>query len=458
MKNKSIIIAAITAMSFLSVNGQETVVLKNGSRYMGHTSSEDFVSNSNTFVFMADSATVVEKLGNVYFSMPEKNRVNNMKNAWKKWFKANPSYTFFDGDTCAWLGNVSYKSGDRNEFSGDARIISYGDDEITFFSLNQANVTIDKIKDVDHYEYAPRDPLALVGVIDEIELDNGDVLKGQIVAEYPAEFDSLRVSKEVKMVKKSPAKLELLMSNGVKQVIKYDNIKAKRIIPYNPNYKLNEQLPYFSRITYKTPDGKEKTIEGIIVEKVYMPGGKKKSYYLVADCDGMNKREYDFDDVVRLGRTNNSRFIKGKDIVLSDRNDILIGSQTARKATCVITDERFSTADSAAVMTIPAADVKDGVLKVYFKDLPGNDEFYFVEARQGVKPAADSDKKKKKDNKDEPAELYYATMSFFNGITPEERFVSPNGNVALSYLVTPGKAYFLLRKSDKAAFVFLIEK
>ena len=47
-------------------------------------------------------------------------------------------------------------------------------------------VTIDKNKDVDHYEYDTRNPLALVGTVTEIVPVNGTPLKGQIVADYPS--------------------------------------------------------------------------------------------------------------------------------------------------------------------------------------------------------------------------------------------------------------------------------
>lgn len=433
MIRNRIIPASIAAMCFLPTMGQETIVLKNGSRYMGHTSVEDY--ETNTVNFMVDSAIVVESLDDVVYSGPVKRRVEDLRR-WEKWLKENPTSVFFDGDSCTWMGNISYNSG-RNEFDGEARILALTDNKVTFLTINQANMTIDKIKDIDHYEYAPRDPLSLAGIIDEIVLDDGDVYSGQIVADYPS-------------------KLILLSDDGIRHEIKYRDIKMKRTLPYNANYQLSRQMPYFSQITLRTQDGSKKTVEGIILEKVYKPEDGKNPYYIVTDNNDRNRREYSFDDVVRIGLSRNNHYIKGKDIVLKNRNDMLIGSQPARNVLFETYDNRYSTCDSNNVMNIPADDVVNGVLKIHFKDLPENGEFLLVEART---PQNVPSKPKDKNINKAPRELYYASISdlLLNNITPLERFVSPNGNVALSYSVKPGKAYFLLRKADKTAYIILIE-
>lgn len=430
--------AAIASISFLPLSGQETMVLKNGSRLYGHTSKEDFTAK--TVTFMADSAIIVEAMSDIYYTAPSVQRLNNMKHNWRRWFEANPAKVFINGGKkSGLLGNISYSDGSKNEFEGDAVIIERSNDNISFFTINHANITVKKNAEVDHFEYATRDPLALVGIVNEIVPVNGTTLQGQIIEDYPS-------------------RLVLLTDDGVRNVIPYNNIKAKRVLPFNTNRSLTEQLRYLTRITYKDDSGEQRTVDGIIRETVYKPSGDERPYYEVINADGTSPRKYYFDDVVMLSLSPNSMYIQDRDVVIND-DEILIEHKEARNMKHAIKSDRYEINDTAGIVKLNYSYLAEGNIKVYYKDIPANSEFIFVEAKPNYIPSK-TDNKNRKDEEDELPVYFYANFSemFLNSFTPYDRFVSPASNVSVNYgKVQAGKYYLLIRKSDNSTYLIKIE-
>ncbi len=430
--------AAIASISFLPLAGQETMVLKNGSRLYGHTSKEDFTAK--TVSFMADSAIVVEDINDIYYTAPSVQRLSNMKNNWRRWFEANPAKVFINGGKkSGMLGNISYTNGAKNEFEGDAVIIERSNDNVSFFTINHANLTLKKNSEVDHFEYATRDPLALVGTIDEIVPVNGAILQGQIIEDYPS-------------------RLVLLTDDGVRNVIPYSNIKAKRVLPYNTNRSLAEQLKYLTRVTYKDENGEHRTVDGIIRETVYKPSGTERPYYEVINADGTSPRKYYFDDVEMLSLSPNAKYIQDRDVVIND-DEILIEHKEAKNMKHTIKTDRYEINDTAGIVKLNLAYLADGNLKVFYKDIPVNSEFIFVEAKPNYTPSK-ADNKNRKDDEEETPVYFYANFSdmFLNSFMPFDRFVSPASNVSVNYgKVNAGKYYLLIRKSDNSTYLIYVE-
>lgn len=424
---------------FLSLAGQETMVLNNGSCLYGHKSREDFTAK--TVQFAVDSALVTESLDNIYYTAPVLQRLDNMKDNWANWFRNNPDMVVNNnGRPSGRLGKIEYRHDNKdNEFEGSAVIVELSDSTVTFFTINQVSVKY-KTEEIDHYEYETRDPLALVGVIDEIVKTDGSTLSGQIVAEYKD-------------------RTILLADDGVRHVVQRDDIRAIRMLPYNTNMPLADQLPYYKRIEYRNGSDKS-TVNGIITERVRKPANGEGAYYEILSPDGTTPRKYPAKDVLTFSLVPNNRYVNERDVVIDD-DEILVDRIPLEKVRTRITTDGYDILDGANCVTVSMADLNEDNLKVYYKDVPRNAELYLVEARPVMTDGDDDGKKKKKrdDDQDEPAQ-YRVSFSevLLNSLTPSDRFVSPASNVSVNYgPVRAGKYYMLMRKSDKSAYLIYVK-
>lgn len=409
-------------------------MLKNGSRFYGHTSKEDFVNNTTSF--MADSAIVVESIDKIFYSEPEPRAVSGMKNNWSDWFDRHPEKTFTNnGRKSAWLGNISYIGNPEHSLNGDAIILEQGNDSITFFTINQTSVEYNQ-NSIDHFEYATRDSLDYVGVIDEIVLFDGKEFVGQIVEKFPQ-------------------KIVLLTDNGVRRVIQCKDIKAKRKLPYNPNYSLFRQLRFLSRI-YLNSDAENNYVDGVVRAIVYEPGSRNGHYEVIYNNDS-SPRQFAFDKVKEIKASANREFIREKDIRING-GEIFVEKIPAKSMKSTKMPDRYIISDSVGVIDVNFSELDDGMIKIYYKDLPENNNLIFTEAQiVDVPDATKTDKKNGDANVSWPS--YYVNMSdmVFNIFTPMDRSVSPAGNVSVSYgKVEAGKYYLLMRRSDETTYIIKV--
>lgn len=435
MRFRTIFFSVAFSLGFLVMNGQETVVLKNGNRFMGHLSSENY--DNGQFVFMADSAIVVERLANVRFSPPKLRSIKDMKMKWSRWFETNPAYIVNVANQAkGWLGHIAYGDNCSDELGGDVVIKELSDSIVKYFIVTQTSPTFKRSTEVDHFEYATRHPMAMVGTVDEIVLTDGSTLSGEIVANYPGY-------------------LVLRTNDKVNRPISYSKISSKRVLPYNLARPLSEQVPYLSILSLKDADGVEREVSGIITETVYRPTTGEKPHYVVTDGDNQNPCKYPFEEVSRISFRSNSAFIQGLDVELAPGETMIAGS-VAKPVTCQEVGERYAVVDSTNIVAVKARDLAGGNLNINVKNNPGVEEFLFIEATPVAPLKGQSNSKGRGKT---PVEYYTVnTMSMaFNAIEPVERCVTPHNNVSLKYNIQAGRAYMFMRKSDKSTYLIVIE-
>lgn len=424
-------------LSSLSVFGQETIVLKNGSKLYGHISNHDFTDK--TITVRVDSAIVVESLDSIYYSAPQLTNLSDMPLVWRRRFEQKPELIVDRyGKKGVWLGSVSHKNNQKRGFDGVAQILEVGNGKIKFLTLNNDYAKFNKLTDIDHYEYRERPLLALAGTIDNIYLSDGNVMVGQVVADYPS-------------------RLILKTFDGVDNEILKKNIKSKQITPYNSNLDISEQVPYFSRITYMDGDD-ERDILGIIRETVYKTVKGEQPYYEVVDKDGRNPYRYSFSSVKRIKNEINRKYRTEKDVVLVD-DQVVIGEQKVLPTKYKVENNGFCITDFSNMATISVGELNDGKLQVCYRNLPINESFIFVEVSD--------ENNQKKDVNNEHNNLIVSPSScvvtfsniLMNSIPQKDRFISPLGNVSVKYdNIKDGRIYFLLRKSDKSIFLVKMVK
>lgn len=437
--NIRMFITFLFVLPFLTMSGQESVVLKDGSEYIGRISNHDF--SEKTITIRTDSAIVTEKLKDVYYSAPELTILADMPASWRVWFEAHPELVIQkNGNSCAWLGNISYIDKNKKGLDGQAIIKKVSKETVTFFTIAQTSMKFNKITEVDHYEYQLRDPLALVGTIDNIVLTDGSIKSGQIVADYPTN-------------------LVLKTQDGVETVISKTEIRSKRITPYNTNRDISEQEPYLSHITY-TDGNNQLEAEGIIRETVYKPANGEEPYYEILDGEGRNPYRYRFSDVKRISLVFNRKYRKEKDVLLSG-NDIMVANTIDEPIAFTVSNDGYRAPDSVDIIKVSLKDLKDNKLPVYYRENSINKNFIFVEAKLVKNDVKDAKSSKKKNEKTED-ETYYS-ISFaemlMKEISEDERFVSPIGNISVKYgNISEGHVYALIRKADQKGFLIEIVK
>ncbi|MCM1532991.1 MAG: hypothetical protein NC114_12090 [Ruminococcus flavefaciens] len=436
MKLKSIAIM-MASVAFLPCYGQETMVLKDGSQLYGHTVEEDF--DNGMLTFRVDSALIVAKLSDIDYTAPEMLDLNRdvKGSSWYRWFTNHKDrVTQQRNKQYVRMGNVAHNNNARKEFDGRAVIFEQGDSAIKYFTTNECRVTLNKKAEVDHFEYDTRSRLALGGIDTELELTDGRKIRGQVVANYAN-------------------KVVLLDDSGLRNVIPYKKIRAKRFLPYNENVPMAEQSPYITSLT--TPDGKvDKLLLNAIV---YKPLNGAKPYYDVVSLGGGANIQYPFDMVSKVGSTVNQDYVEDTDVVMED-DEVLVNRIPAEPIQYVMKSDRYEITDTVGAVRVSEYDLVDGMLKVHFRDPMDNTEFFFVEARpynQYLELNYDNRKKKKDDG--EETVYYYTNLSdvLMNGYTAYDKFVSPAGNVSVNYgQLTAGKAYMLIRKSAPLKPAYLI--
>ena len=103
--------AGLAILGFLPASGQETLVLRNGSRLYGHTSKENV--KDKTLSFDIDSASLVLPTNEVRLESPQLIQISELPEAWKRWYAANPGKKFFrNGKEYGRLANVRKYAGD----------------------------------------------------------------------------------------------------------------------------------------------------------------------------------------------------------------------------------------------------------------------------------------------------------------------------------------------------------
>lgn len=424
----------------LSASGQETMVLKDGSRLYGLTWKEDYTDMSKTFSF--DSVSLVVPKSALSNIEPDKRALTYLNSEMRRYFEHHPEkIVYHNNEPYVYLASgFNVEKGKRNNLnlSGYVIIEEVSDSTARVFWPSIGMMTVDWKKDVDHVVTAPRNPLALVGTIDVLETKQGVRLVGQIV-----DTDHKGTT--------------ILTDNGVRHKISKDNIRAKRIQPFNPNRPLKEQISH----RYRLEGGKgTQPTYGFITETVYS-SQNQEGYYMVSDLEGLNKTKLLFSEVDKITREANPDFVKELDVNVAP-DEFLIQGISAKPVTYEVKTDRYEVKDTSNVVKVKAAALKDNNLKVHFRSLPAHSEFFFVEARETPKSAEEAKRSGKNKEKDTPEKTpFYATLhDVIQSLPPTDRFVSPIGNVSMNFgPVTAGKSYFIIRKGapEKTAYMVLIE-
>lgn len=422
MKRILLATLALAVMFTAQSEAPESVTLKNGTVYMGHTSVKNIAKAQTSF--MTDSAIIVVSGENVDYSHNERN-LNDLNLRWKAWFAAHPEYVHKrnDGSKFVNLYHINLKSGDVS----DVLLLEFGYKYAKYIDMTQRTVVVPDSA-VERYNFAPRGNLDISGVVDILYTTDGRTYEGQIVSE-------------------SPQGLGILTDDLLKVIVPWNKLRRSAKQPLFKNQKFDEQIEFFDNIATK---GSTKGRTGIITGIYYKPDEKEKPYYVVREAGGVNEFKIPFAEVEEIRLEKNEGYKPLTDIYIESADDILANEVKLTKAklqeTKIGSGSFVIPADTLPV-SINVGDNNE--LKVQMKqEAESFGSIYLI-------PLGDPTFLPK--SKDDKKFYSFTSNDLINNARRPVRSISPYNNVTLTYSIAPG-TYLIYRQSDKAVFIITIKK
>lgn len=405
------------AMAFTAVAApRETVTMKDGSVYMGHTSVKNFDKGFSTF--KVDSAIVVAKNKDITILENQK-KLSDLSQKWQTWFRNHPQYISKneDGNESVTMFYMSENNSDKNGM--DVVLLERGMDYYKYWSMAILDLEIADA-DVSSFEYSLRNPLEITGIIDEVECTDGNILRGEIVRE-------------------SPKGIGVFTNDKVLEIIPYSKVVATHKKPLFKELPIDRQVKYLDVL--KTDNGE---YSGIITEINYKPADKKKPFYLLRISED-DMRSIPFEDVREIRIRKNKDYKSISDIRIKSADDIYVNDVVVDSTLFEFNEKQiaydFSTTPNFNKISLSM----NQKLKVVVKKDDKNNKLYLIRLIN-----VRDDRKKGRISS-------FTNEQLINNEISGHRTVSPYGNVMIEYDVSAGK-YVLYRPSDKRAYILQISK
>lgn len=416
MKHLLITLLTLAMTTTVMVASEETVKMKNGSIYMGHTSVKNFDDGYSSF--MVDSAIVVVNSNDVTIGEHNKN-LSDLSKKWQDWFRNRPELivTRSDGKEYVTMCYVTDNNSDRS--GEDVVLLERNDDYYKYWTFASINKKISDA-DVVSYEYSLRSPLAISGIIDELETTEGKILRGQIVRE-------------------TPKGIGLFTEDKVIEVVPYNQIRATRKKPLFSEQPIDHQVSFLDVVVTHN----DEQYEGILTAINYKPGDKKAPFYSLRESNG-DIRTLPFKDVKEIKLRKNARYEPLKDIKIESIDEVYVNEVRADTTKFEVCDKHNVNELNGKENITTVSLTDNGVLKVTIKNDAKNNKVYLIRL--------------------DDSKMYQHRKEEFYGFTSNDlieddiavqRAISPYGNIVLEYNVTPGE-YLLYRPSNQMAYIIRI--
>lgn len=419
----TVVTAFAVTTTALAIEPSETLITNDGSVYMGRTLIQD--PSSKKITFEADSAIVVRPLEGGITLSPDEVAVEVLSDEWKNWFAANPTYVKIDNNGAKTV--VMHRINPDPNNLGHVFLLEQSPTFYKYYFI--ANGTRFSIlnNNIDVIKFAPRNPLLLSGIVEEIEaLDsNGrrNKIKGQVVRQ-----DNKYVG--------------IMNDNGTTILVPNHEIIQRRVLAYNTGQSFFEQVKYLDKV-----EGNG-TVTGYIVVRNYRPADNKEAYFTVRDTDGKD-HNISIRNIKKVTRIGNKKYMPVRDAVITDDDQIVINSTNIP----VINYDPYYDAETNLNGFVFDNNVKPAGIAIGHSDdielhMRDNNENSTVTVIK-ISPRMLSDN---------APELYY----FFSyedllddAIRPCKISKTKNGNKTIAYNLDPG-TYIIYRNKDKKVYFFEI--
>lgn len=393
----------------------ETVTLKNGSVYMGRTSVKNFEKRSSTF--MADSAVVVDSVKNVSLTMTVM-PLASVKDGLANWFRQHPERIGIGRDGAEEVVVHRLRNA-SSSVTDDVVLLERGPKVVKYVIIAPLTEEIPD-SNVVSYDYAPREPQAISGIIDEVVTTDGRTLEGQIVHEGSL-FGILTAD------------------NMVVEMLPYSKLSSTSKRALYADQPIIEQVPVLDEV--RTKDGR--TVSGIITSVNRRPHDGKPYYMLRPVNHGSEVKLY-FDDVTAIYQPYNRDYKPLKDTRIDAETTIIVAGTELAATPYTMKQGSADLLFSLDKLPEPVKAI-DGGFKLEMRNVTNNQQIMLVPLEMP------------KPGKDGKYEISCSAQSILLNSKPGLATLSPYGNRNIAYTVAPG-LYLVYRNADKKAYLINLVK
>lgn len=433
--NRFICLSALLFLSGHSLFSQnQTITLKDGTVYEGFISKQNYSTGYGEINFSKVTKTI--PVNDVQGRRTEKKSLSDLSKEWQDWAEENNKVEIIGKDKYLSLTTMTVK----NQPSRDYYVLVSGAKFLTAFTISEG-VESCKISDIQSITKSERDNTLLTDLDDIVQTDNA-TYTGLILEQVPGVSFTVWNKSD----------------RSIHQ-IEYAEVRSVGKGRFNQDYSIWEQSPYLERIQLKN----RTTGEGLIIEN----GFGKDINFLFAEKngDGMETRQYRYNDIIAIERYRNPDYSPLYDIVLSEGESRINRDSTLCDVETLMLYNRDSTKffviDPAKMDCIAQVDNSEIVIET---NTPGISDIYIAKAKvlKGVPVSlfskddsgVEADKHKKKKDKEKVEETMslfgYTYTTLFESDIEAQVETSINGTTKISCtLPEPGLFFIYLRKVGK---------
>lgn len=427
-----LIASLFSGISLFSQN--QTITLKDGTVYEGYISNQDYTSGQGKISYFRMTKTFLSD--DIQGKRTEKKEFGNLSKEWQDWAIENNKVETVGKDRFVSLTNMTVKGQSRDYY-----ILVNGAKYLTAFTISEGTEPC-KMSDIASIRKPERDNTLLTDIDDIVQTDNA-TYTGIILEQIPGV--SFTVWNK---------------SDHTVHRVDYADVRSVGKSRFNKDYSIWDQTPYLDRINLKNMT----TENGLVIENGF--GHDADVLFAEKNGNGMDTRQYKYEDIVSIERSRNPEYTPIYDIVMNEGESRINRDSTLLKVETI----QLMSKDSGKFFVIDPE--KMGlVAKVNTKDVfietntPGISDIYIAKAlllknmpvsmlpskdKQDVQPSEKKPKlNKKKDKAEKTIDLFgYTYTSLFESEIDAESITSINGTTKISFtLPEPGLYFIYLRRN-----------
>lgn len=427
----------LTAFMFSGISlfsQNQTITLKDGTVYEGYISNQDYTSGQGKISYFRMTKTFLSD--DIQGKRTEKKEFGNLSKEWQDWAIENNKVETVGKDRFVSLTNMTVKGQSRDYY-----ILVNGAKYLTAFTISEGTEPC-KMSDIASIRKPERDNTLLTDIDDIVQTDNA-TYTGIILEQIPGV--SFTVWNK---------------SDHTVHRVDYADVRSVGKSRFNKDYSIWDQTPYLDRINLKNMT----TENGLVIENGF--GHDADVLFAEKNGNGMDTRQYKYEDIVSIERSRNPEYTPIYDIVMNEGESRINRDSTLLKVETI----QLMSKDSGKFFVIDPE--KMGlVAKVNTKDVfietntPGISDIYIAKAlllknmpvsmlpskdKQDVQPSEEKPKlNKKKDKAEKTIDLFgYTYTSLFESEIDAESITSINGTTKISFtLPEPGLYFIYLRRN-----------
>lgn len=428
-----LIASLFSGISLFSQN--QTITLKDGTVYEGYISKQDHTTGQGDISYSRMTKTIPSE--DVQGMRTEKREFGSLPKEWQDWAMENNKVETIGNDRVVSLTNMTVKG----RSSRDYYILISGAKFLTAFTISEG-IEPCKMSEIASIRKPERDNTLLIDIDDIVQTDNA-TYTGVILEQIPGV--SFTVWNK---------------SDHSVHRVDYADVRSVGKSRFNRDYSIWDQTPYLERVNLKNGT----TGTGLVIENSF--GDDMNILFAEKNGDGMDTRQYKYDDILYIQRFRNPDYTPVYDIVLCEGESRINRDSTLLKIETI----QLMSKDSGKFFVIDPAKMEH-VAKVkrenVFIETNTTDvsDIYIAKALLlkdiplSLLPSKDKDEvqpseKKLKNNKkkketEKTTNVYgYTYTTLFESEIEAKSITSINGTTKISFILPePGIYFIYLRRN-----------